>query len=260
MIIFIAYKEGKMKIREIAIDNIKPNPKQPRQFIDQESLRQLAKSIEKKGLLEEILVRPKDDYFEIVHGERRWRACNLLGLKTIKAKIRELSDEETFELSLIENIQRENLLPIEEARAYKKLADKGKTHEEIAKRVDKSRTYVTQKLRILKLPIQVIRLLTDNKLSEGQVKQLLRLEDIIGTHENLKKADPVFVQVLNIGKHPFKSWVAYYQDYYAWHYSSRPVSELKDLIDKFYFDMCSAMIFQNMRHQLNTLPDRKSVV
>lgn len=220
-----------MEIKELPIDQIRPNPNQPRKFLDEPKLKELAASIKSKGLLEEILVRPKDEGFEIVHGERRWRACKLLGLKTIGAKVESFPDEEAFELSLTENIQRENLLPIEEAQAYRALADRGLTHEQIAEKVNKGRTYITQKLRILKLPFSVQLLLKEGKMSEGHVRQLLRLEDIIGRHENLEKADSFWVHHLNIGKHPFKSWVAYYQDYFAWHETQREglsVAELKE--------------------------------
>lgn len=232
-------------MREIRIDRIKPNPDQPRKFIDKKSLKELAESISKNGLLEEILVRPKNNDFEIVHGERRWRAYKLLKRKIIKAKVRELSDEETFNLSLIENLQRENLLPIEEARAYKVLANKGLTHEEIAKKVDKTRTYITQKLRLLKLPHCIDWLLKENGLSEGQMRQLLRLDDIIRPHLNKEKANP------SLWDRPSEwqgnDWVYHYIDFFACHYNSKSVSVLKEHIDKFYLDICSAMIFRSLR-------------
>ena len=240
-----------MKMKNIPINQIKPNPNQPRKFFDEPKLKELADSIKNKGLLEEILVRPKNNYFEIVHGERRWGACKLLGWKTIRAKIQVMPDEEAFELSLIENIQRENLLPIEEAEAYLKLANSGLTHEEIAKKVNKSRTYITQKLRILKLPYSVQRLLKSGILSEGHSRQLLRLEDIIGRHENLDKVKSPWKDLLNGGKYPFKSWVAYYQDYFAWSVVQREklsVEELKERIDKFYFDIVCALIFKDLSY------------
>jgi len=234
-----------LEIKELAIDQIRPNPNQPRKFLDESKLKELADSIKSRGLLEEILVRPKDEGFEIVHGERRWRACKLLNWEKIRSKIEPLSDEEAFELSLTENIQRENLLPIEEAKAYKQLSNRGLTHEEIAKKVSKSRTYVTQKLRILKLPFQVQLLLELGELSEGHIRQLLRLEDIIGRHENLDKVKPVWRDLLNIGDYPFTSWVGYYQDYFAWHetkFLKLSVADLKERIDKLYHDILSAII------------------
>lgn len=239
-----------MEIKELAIDQIKPNSNQPRKFLDESKLKELAASIKSRGLLEEILVRPKDEYFEIVHGERRWRACKLLLLETIRAKVESFSDEEAFELSLTENIQRENLLPIEEAKAYKQLGNRGLTHEEIAKKVSKSRTYVTQKLRILKLPFQVQLLLELGKLSEGHIRQLLRLEGIIGRHENLDKVKPVWRDLLKAGKYPFTSWVEYYQDYFAWHeteFLKLSVADLKERIDKLYHDILSAIIIGSHR-------------
>lgn len=256
-----------MEIRDIPIDQIRPNPSQPRKFLDESKLRELADSIRNKGLLEEILVRPKDEYFEIVHGERRWRACKLLGLETIKAKVEPFSDEEAFELSLTENIQRENLLPIEEARAYRALANKGLTHEQIAEKVNKGRTYITQKLRMLRLPFSVQLLLNKGQLSEGHIRQLLRLEDVIGRHENLKRANSVYMGLLKIGKYPFKSWISYYQDYFAWHITEKEkltVAELKERIDKFYFDLLTAIILSRLKltsHQeqelQETLEERK---
>lgn len=229
-----------MQAQDISVSQIRPNPDQPRKFFDESKLKELADSIKGKGLLEEILVRPKDEHFEIVHGERRWRACKLLGLKTIRAKVESFADDEAFELSLIENIQRENLLPIEEARAYKVFVDKGLTHEEIAGKVNKTRTYITQKLRILKLPNCINWLLEENGLSEGQMRQLLRLEDIIRPHLNREKADP---RLWFKGNGRIDDWVEEYQDYFACRFRWKSVSDLKDAIDKFYFDICSAMLF-----------------
>lgn len=227
-----------MELKNIPVNQIKPNPNQPRKFFDKDRLKELADSIKTKGLMEEILVRPKEDYYEIVHGERRWQACKIIGLEVVKVKIESMSDNEAFNLSLAENIQRENLLPIEEAKAYQKLADSGLTHEEIARKVNKSRTYITQKIRILKLTNRISWLLEENGLSEGQMRQLLRLKDIIRPHLNKEKADIIFWK---------KDWVGYYQDYFACHYRWKSVSELKDAIDKIYFDIISAMLFKDCR-------------
>jgi len=237
-----------MQIRNIPISRIKPNLNQPRKFLDKSKLQELADSIKKRGLLEEILVRPKDEYFEIVLGERRWRACKLLGLKIVKAKVQDLSDDEAFELSLIENIQRENLLPIEEAEAYETLAKRGLSHEKIANKVNKTRTYITQKLRLLRLPFTVKLLLKDGTLTEGHARQLLRLESIVGRHQNLEKSASWAILI----KGSFKDWVEYYQDYFAWSVVQREklnVRKLKERIDKFYFDVISAAL--GIRHPLN---------
>lgn len=237
-----------MQIKDIPIERIKPNPNQPRKFFDQSKLKELATSIRSKGLQQEITLRPQGKYFQIVQGERRWRACKLLGHQTIKAKIEKIDDEDAFQISLIENVQRKNLLPIEEAQAYESMAKEGLTHKEIAQRVGKSRTYVTQKLRILELPFSVRYLLRQGTtpISEGHVRQLLRLRDIVGRHQNLKRAKPFWRNFLTIQR--FKDWVEYYQDYFAWSVVKTErisVADLKERIDKLYFEILSAIILRN---------------
>lgn len=167
-----------MKSVKINLNNIIPNAEQPRQFFDEVSLAELSQSIKTDGLMTPILLRPVGDKYEIVQGERRYRASKLAGLTEIDAFINELSDDDAFHLSVIENIQREQLTPIEEARAFKKYVDLGYTHDKIAEKVSKSRTYVTSRLRLLKLIPEIQDMIAEGKISEGHAKQVMVLEGI----------------------------------------------------------------------------------
>jgi ParB family chromosome partitioning protein len=161
-------------LRRIPIEKIHPNRNQPRVDFNPESLRELASSIREKGLLEPIIVRPDGDRFELVAGERRWRACSIAGLKEVPALIRRMESDESLEVALIENIQRTDLNPVEEARAYQRLAESfGRTHEEISKRVGKDRSTVSNLLRILRLPEEVLLHVSRETLSVGHVRALI---------------------------------------------------------------------------------------
>lgn len=167
----------KHKIGELSLEVVVPSPSQPRRHFDEARLSELAESIKQVGLLQPILVRPRGGKFEVVHGERRYRACKMAGKETIRAEIRDLSDREVVEIQLIENLQRENLNPMEEAETFRCLVeDFGHTHEEVGKRIGKSREYVTNKLRLLKLPSEVQRKVRKGFLSEGHAKAILSLE------------------------------------------------------------------------------------
>lgn len=166
--------------KNLNIGDVITNPNQPRQHFDEDSLRELADSIISDGLQSPILVRPRDGKYEIVQGERRYRAHVLAGLDTIRAEVRELDDNDAFHLAVIENIQREQLTDIEEARAYQRYIEMGFTHEAIAQKVKKSRTYVTTKLRLLKLIPDIQDLISQGRMSTGHAVQVLRLESIIG--------------------------------------------------------------------------------
>lgn len=163
----------------IRISEIEPNRSQPRKDFDEESLAELADSIAEHGLLQPILVRPMPDGgYQIVAGERRWRACRIAGLSEIPAMIRDLSERETAQLALVENLQREDLNPLEEAEGYGALIETyGLTQEEAAKTVGKSRPAVANALRLLSLPEAVKALLREGKLSAGHARALLALED-----------------------------------------------------------------------------------
>ena len=171
---------GSDEIRELEIDLIRPSHQQPRTTFDQARLEELAQSIRTSGIIQPLLVRPRGGLFELVAGERRWRAAQLAGLARIPAIIREIPDEKLLELALIENIQRQELNPIEEANAYKRLIESlNLTQEEVAQRVGRDRTFITNYLRILKLPSEIQLLLENEKLSFGHARALLGLADVI---------------------------------------------------------------------------------
>lgn len=164
---------------EIAIDLIDPSPVQPRSHFDDRSLRELAMSIRENGIVQPILVRPNGLRFELVAGERRWRAAQAAGLERIPAVIREIANDKVLELALIENIQREDLNAIEEARAYKKLIETvGLTQESLAQRVGRDRSYITNHIRLLRLPEDLQQLVQEGKLSGGHARTLLGTDDV----------------------------------------------------------------------------------
>ena len=162
----------------ISISEIRPNPYQPRKVFDKQALEELASSIKEHGVFTPILVKKSIQGYELVAGERRLRASKLAGKKDIPAIIVDFDDKQMMEISLLENIQREDLNAIEEAKAYEQLIQKLKyTQEQCADRVGKSRTYVTNSLRLLKLPIKVQEMLSNGKLSMGHARALLAIED-----------------------------------------------------------------------------------
>lgn len=164
---------------EIPIDLIDPSSLQPRTIFDEAKLAELAQSISSNGVVQPLLLRRKGPRYELIAGERRWRAAQLAGLERVPAVIRSVSDDKVLELALIENIQREDLNPIEEARAYKKLIDTvGLTQETVAERVGRDRSYVTNYLRLLKLPNDLQELLQRGKLSTGHARALLGAEHV----------------------------------------------------------------------------------
>lgn len=166
------------RLLSIPIGNLIPNSRQPRTHWDVESLKGLARSIEANGLLEPILVRPRGDKFEIIAGERRWRSCKLAGLKEVPAVVRNLEDQQSLESALIENIQRADLNPVDEARAYDQLSREfGLTHEQIARRVGKDRSTVTNLLRLLGLSEDILQYVSRETLSLGHARVLLALPE-----------------------------------------------------------------------------------
>jgi ParB family chromosome partitioning protein len=165
-------------VRELPVELIAPNPNQPRRRIDGESLRALAASLGEQGVLQPVLVRPRAGGYELIAGERRWRAAKLAGIERIPALVRPTGDAETLELALIENMAREDLNPIEEARACAALGEElGLTREEIGRRVGRSRVAISNLVRLLDLPDDVLELLADGTLSEGHGRALLMAED-----------------------------------------------------------------------------------
>lgn len=164
-------------IKVIKTENIIPNKKQPRTYFDEVKLQELADSIREHGIVQPIVVRPLDDKYEIVAGERRWRASKKIGLEDVPVIIKELDDHQVTEIALIENIQREDLNPIEEALTYQRLISEfGLTQEKLAQRVSKSRPLIANMMRLLQLDTSVQKLLMDKTLSIGHARSLLSLD------------------------------------------------------------------------------------
>lgn len=169
---------NKNAVVELDINKIEPNKEQPRKNFNEQSLNELAESISNYGLIQPIVVKKTEDYYMIITGERRWRASRIAGLKTVPCIIKEYSSQETLEVSLIENIQRENLNPIEEAKAYNILIDEfNLTQESIAEKVGKSRSNITNILRLLNLDSRVQDFIIENKITSGHARALLAIED-----------------------------------------------------------------------------------
>lgn len=165
---------GRENLREIPVASIRPNPYQPRKTFDGSALDELKASIEVYGVLVPIIVRKRGENFELVAGERRWRACAALRRETIPAIVRESDDRDSLEVAIIENLQRENLNPLEEAAGFANLIDEyGLTQEEVAQRVGKSRPVIANGLRLLQLPDSVKALLADGRLTAGHARALL---------------------------------------------------------------------------------------
>lgn len=168
------------QLREIDIDRILPNAQQPRKHFNDEGLNELADSIRAHGVIQPVVVQPlPDNFYQLIAGERRWRAAQRAGLLRLPAVIRESGADSSLEIALIENLQREDLNPIEEAQAYEKLiVEFGLTQEEVARRVGKSRVTITNMLRLLRLPPEVQQWIGENKMTTGHAKALLSLSDL----------------------------------------------------------------------------------
>ncbi|TVP83147.1 MAG: ParB/RepB/Spo0J family partition protein [Alkalicoccus sp.] len=173
-----ASKESDKQVEEIKLTDIRPNPYQPRKVFEEESLKELAESISSHGVIQPISLRKSIKGYEIVVGERRFRAAGKAGLKTIPAVVQELTDDEMMELALIENLQRENLNPLEEAKAYQKLMEHLQiTQEDLAARLGKSRPHIANHVRLLQLPQIVQEYLAEGKVSMGHARALLGLKN-----------------------------------------------------------------------------------
>jgi len=176
-------KGEKKGVEEMDISLIYPNPNQPRKVFDKDALEELASSIKKHGVIMPIIVNKEGDRYMIIAGERRWRASSLAGLKTVPVIVKRYTERQIKEISLIENLQREDLNPIEAANAMKALMnDYGLTQEEVADRIGKSRSAVANTLRLLQLTPEVIRLITEGKLSQGHAKVLVPLDANVQLH------------------------------------------------------------------------------
>lgn len=162
----------------LKISQVEPNRKQPRKNFDENAMEELAESVKQYGIIQPLIVRKKENHYEIIAGERRWRAAKMAGLKEIPVVIRNYTDEEIMEISLIENIQRENLNPIEEAMAYQLLIKEFHLkQEDIASKVSKSRTFITNAMRLLKLDDRVQNMVSESLLTSGHARTLLAIED-----------------------------------------------------------------------------------
>lgn len=180
----------------VKITKVEPNREQPRKNFDEDALQELADSIKQFGLLQPILVQDRKDHYEIIAGERRWRACKIAGLKEIPVIIKNYTEKEILEISIIENIQREDLNPIEEALGYKRLLTEfGLKQDEVAERVSKSRAAVTNSIRLLKLSERVQQMVIDDKISTGHARALLAIEN---EEEQYNLAERIFDEKLSV--------------------------------------------------------------
>ncbi len=176
-------------LQDIPLSSIRPNPQQPREHFDEESLAALAESIREVGVLQPVLVRPGGDGFELIAGERRWRAARRIGLQTIPAIVRTADDASMLQQAIVENVQREELNPLEEAAAYQQLIeDFSLTHDDVATRVGKSRTTITNTLRLLQLPPSIQRHLKERSLRMGHARALLGTPDRAFQEQLAKRA------------------------------------------------------------------------
>jgi len=162
----------------VKISDVEPNREQPRKSFDEDALLELSESIKQFGIIQPLIVQKRQDYYEIIAGERRWRAAKIAGLKEVPVIVKDYTEQEIVEISLIENIQRENLNPIEEAQAYKRLLTEfNLKQDEVAERVSKSRTAITNSMRLLKLDEKIQQMVIDDMISSGHARALLSIED-----------------------------------------------------------------------------------
>ncbi len=191
------YKEVKTEeIVELNVNELRPNPYQPRTVFDEDALNELAESIRENGVIEPIIVKKSIKGYDVIAGERRLKASKIAGKETIPAIIRQLSDEKMAEIALLENLQRENLTALEEAKAYKSLIDKlNLTQEELARKVSKSRSHITNMLGLLRLPKEVQDMIQDKKLTMGHARALSKLEN---EDEIIKMAKEIAEEKLSV--------------------------------------------------------------
>lgn len=174
---------------EVDINKVEPNKQQPRKNFDEDKLQDLAENIKIHGIINPLIVQDRGEYYEIIGGERRWRAARIAGLKKVPVIIKKLSEQEFVEISLIDNIQREQLNPIEEAMAFARLIDEfNLKQDEVADRVSKSRTTITNALRLLKLDERVQRMITEEKLTTGHARAMLAITDLDKQYEFAERA------------------------------------------------------------------------
>ena len=188
--------DEKDAVISININQVEPDREQPRKTFNEDELNELADSIKAHGIFQPLLVQKKDDYYEIVAGERRWRAAKIAGLKEVPCMVREFSEQEKVTIQLIENIQREDLNPIDEALAYKRLIDEfNMKQDEVAESVGKNRTTITNSMRLLNLADEVQEMLVDEKLTPGHARALLSVSD---KNEQIRLANQVFDEKMSV--------------------------------------------------------------
>lgn len=220
---------------EVDINLVEPNRDQPRKKFDEDALQELSDSIKVHGVIQPLIVQMRDGYYEIIAGERRWRAARLAGLKTVPVLVRDYSDRDIMELSLIENIQRQDLNPIEEASAYKRLIDEYQlTQDEVAERVSRSRASVTNSLRLLKLDERVQNMLISEMLSTGHARALLAIEDRDLQYQIAQKAFD-------------EKWSVREVENYVRKLQKKPVPEKKPVISQQL-----QIIYQDMEEKMRT--------
>lgn len=189
-------KEENAQGTYVKITKVEPNREQPRKNFDEDALQELADSIKQYGIVEPLIVQDRKTYYEIIAGERRWRAAKLAGLKEVPVIVRNYTEQEIVEISLIENIQREDLNPIEEAQAYKRLLTEfNLKQDEVAERVSKSRTAVTNSMRLLKLCDEVQQMIIDDMITTGHARALISIED---AEQQYTIAQKVFDEKLSV--------------------------------------------------------------
>lgn len=249
--------ENKDSINKARVTDIEPNKNQPRKKFDESEIQALADSIREHGLIQPIIVRPlPDERYQIVAGERRWRACKMAGITEIPIIVRDLSDADTAKIALIENIQRENLNPIEEAAAYKQLIDEfGMTQEEVAKMVGKSRSVIANSVRLLNLPEEIRNILINDRLSVGHAKALVGIDDEDYMIEVARKAADGMLTVRSIEK--LAADYEYYSDYQEVDFPEK--KPCKDL--NYYTEMELALAEQLKRKvKINVGNDNKGTI
>lgn len=189
-------EESKSGAQMMKINDVEPNREQPRKKFEEDALLELSDSIKQFGIIQPLIVQKRKDYYEIIAGERRWRAAKMAGLKEVPVIVKEYTEQEIVEISLIENIQRENLNPIEEAMAFKKLLQEfNLKQDEVAERVSKSRTAVTNSMRLLKLDDRVQQMIVDDMISTGHARALLAIDE---KEQQFELANRVFDEKLSV--------------------------------------------------------------
>lgn len=232
-------KEKDVSETVVKISKIEPNKKQPRKNFDEDALLELSESIKQYGLLQPILVQDRKDHYEIIAGERRWRASKLAGLKEVPVIIRNYSEQEIVEIALIENIQREDLNPIEEALAYKKLLEEFHLkQDEVAERVSKSRTAVTNSIRLLKLCEEVQQMVVNDMISTGHARAIISIED---PEQQYLVAQHIFDEKLSV-----RDVEKLIKD------MNKPVKEKKKPIDNSQYETIYANLEENLKQKLGT--------